>query len=99
MPSLVWNKSLSHYIKVAKLPFSGNPCKRGGPVYTEIVEQVSALFQDHVEHEKLIWEYWPCINIRYRSYVNNPISTICSYKIVILKTKFKIKHTFKIKFL
>ena len=34
--------------------FCSNLCKGGGPVFTEIVDQVSAIFQDHAEHEKLI---------------------------------------------
>lgn len=45
------------------MPFCSNLCKGGGPVFTEIVDQVSAIFQDHAEHEKLIWEYQLFINI------------------------------------
>ena len=70
---------------------------RNGPVSTEIVDQGFVIFLHHVELEKLIQKNLTFVNIRYRSYVNNPMNTICSYEIVTLKTKLKIIHPFKIK--
>ena len=44
----------------------------------DIVDQGSAIFQLveilHVELERLLSDYLPLINIKYRFYVNNPIN-------------------------